>query len=170
MHVAPTVGMKEIQERIVIDLPVRTVYDQWTQFETFPTYMEDVLAVEQIDATHLRWRVRVSGADEEWESEITKQIPDHLITWRNTRGRVAAGSVSFVDVDGARTQVDVSLAFEPRTPAEALGGALGIAGLHVRNELRRFRDFLEARGRETGAWRGEVSAHSDEAAREHPGA
>jgi uncharacterized membrane protein len=148
--------MATIEKSIDIDLPIRTVYNQWTQFEEFPRFMEGVREVRQIDDTHLRWRAEIAAREKEWEAEITEQIPDERIAWRSRAGAGNAGVVTFHRLSETKTRVMLQLEYDPEGPVETAGDALGIVTRRVSGDLERFKDFVESRGRETGAWRGTV--------------
>ncbi len=149
--------MSTIEKTVVVDVPVRTAYDQWTQFESFPKFMEGVEQVTQLDDTHLHWRADIAGVHREWDAEIVDQTPDERITWRATDGTTNAGTVSFAPEDGVATRVSLRLEFEPEGIVEKVGDALHIVDRRAAGDLERFKSFIEARGTETGAWRGEVS-------------
>ena len=148
---------KFVEDSIEVDVPVSTAYNQWTQFEDFPNFMQDVLEVRQVDDTHLHWRARIAGKEEEWDAEITNQIPDRRIAWRSTSGPANSGAVSFESLGANRTRVTLRLSYQPRNALEKIGDALGAVKLETSSNLKRFAEFLESRGRETGAWRGTVS-------------
>jgi uncharacterized membrane protein len=152
--------MARIQKDIVVDVPVTTAYDQWTQFESFPEFMEGVKEVIQLDEKRLRWRAEIAGKDEEWEAEITDQVPDRHIAWRSVTGAMNAGSVIFEPVGEGKTKVSLELTYEPRDATEKLGDALGLLERRVSGDLERFKRFIESRGAPTGAWRGEIHGTS----------
>lgn len=141
---------------IDVDVPVRTAYNQWTQFETFPRFMEGVEEVRQLTDTTLAWRAEIGGRTEEWEAEITEQIPDRRIAWTSRTGAKNAGVVTFHRIDDDTTRVALQLDFEPETTMEGAGAALGIVDRRVKGDLERFKEFVESRGEATGAWRGTV--------------
>lgn len=146
-----------LRASIVVDEPVSMVYNQWTQFETFPRFMQHVQEVRQLDAKHLHWRAKIAGKTKEWETEITEQVPDERITWKSTSGTVVAGTVAFRALSDGRTQVDLQVSYRPETLMERAGAAVGAVRFNVNGDLRRFKEFLEARKAETGAWRGRIS-------------
>lgn len=148
--------MERLEKTIEVRRPLHTVYNQWTQFEDWPRFMEDIEEVRQLDDTHLHWRARVDGRSKEWDAEITEQVPDERISWRSTNGAQNAGTVRFEPVGDDRTRVRLAMAYEPRGAAESAGDALGIVSRHVEKSLENFKEFIERRGAETGAWRGEV--------------
>jgi ribosome-associated toxin RatA of RatAB toxin-antitoxin module len=148
--------MERIVKTIEVRCPVRTVYNQWTQFEEFPHFMSGVKEVRQIDDTHVHWHAEVWGVDREWDSEITEQVPDLRIAWRSVSGPYNAGTVRFEAVDPERTRVKLEMAYEPEGTIENMADKLGVLRGRVEETLEDFKEFIEKRGRETGAWRGEV--------------
>jgi uncharacterized membrane protein len=150
----------KIEQSIEVDVPVRTAYDQWTQFEEFPEFMEAVESVQQIDDTHLLWTAEINGKREEWKAEITEQIPDERVAWKAVDGKQNAGVVTFHHLGDNRTKVMVQLDFEPEGIMEKLGSAIGSDDRQVKGDLERFKEFIEARGTETGAFRGTVEQGS----------
>jgi uncharacterized membrane protein len=145
-----------IERSIEVDVPVRTAYNQWTQFEEFPEFMEGVESVQQTDDTHLLWTAEINGQREEWKAEITDQVPDQRIAWRAVDGKSNSGVVTFHPLDENRTRVMVQMEFEPEGMMQKLGSALGSDDRQVKGDLERFKEFVETRGVETGAWRGTV--------------
>lgn len=148
--------MPRVQESIVVEAPLRAVYNQWTQFESYPQFMDGVQEVTQLDDRRLRWKASIGGRDAEWEAEIQEQVPDEKIIWRSTEGDTNAGLVSFTEVEPMRTEVHLEMSYEPEGLVENVGDALGLVERRVKGDLERFRDFIEERGRETGGWRGEL--------------
>ncbi len=148
--------METIDKSIEVDAPIGKVYNQWTQFEDFPKFMDGIEAVQQIDDKHLHWIAKVGGKRKEWDAEITQQIPDERIVWRSTSGAQNGGAVNFRAAGNGRTEVMLKLAYEPEGAAEHVGDVLGVLSRKVEGDLKRFRDFIEDRGSETGAWRGEI--------------
>ncbi len=141
---------------IEVNAPLRAVYNQWTQFEEFPRFMEGVEAVHQEGEKRLFWRVRVAGTVKEWEAEITNQVPDERIAWRSVDGSPNSGTVIFAGLGPDRTRVTATIEYEPEGLLEKTGDALGFPSGRVQADLERFRGFIEERGRETGGWRGEI--------------
>ena len=150
--------MASVVESIDVKVPVRTAYDQWTQFETFPKFMEGVKSVKQIDDTHVHWAAEINGNDEEWDAEITEQHPDERVAWRSTSGAQNAGVVTFHRIDDETSRVTLQMDVEPEGVVENVGTFLGFLDRRVKGDLERFKEFIESRGSETGAWRGEVEA------------
>jgi uncharacterized membrane protein len=152
------INMASVVESIDVQAPVGTVYNQWTQFEEFPRFMEGVKSVTQTDDTHLHWVAEIAGKEEEWDAEVTEQRPDERIAWNATSGAENAGVVTFHRIDDETTRVTLQLDVEPEGVVENVGTALGFLERRVKGDLERFKEFLESRGRETGGWRGEVEA------------
>ena len=152
--------MATIEESIDVRVPVETAYNQWTQFEEFPAFMEGIEQVQQLDDTHLRWVAEVGGNREEWEAEITEQHPDERVAWKSTSGKGNAGVVTFHRLDDAETRVMVQLDWEPEGVTEQIGATLGMDSRRVQGDLQRFKELIEQRGTESGAWRGEVDNQS----------
>jgi uncharacterized membrane protein len=146
-----------LMESIDVDVPVSTAYNQWTQFEEFPRFMEGVESVQQIDDRRLHWRAQIGGKMLEWDAEIAEQVPDQRIAWRSTSGAKNAGVVTFHPLDDAHCRVALQLDYKPEGVVENLGDALGAVSMRAKGDLGRFKEFIEARGVETGAWRGEIS-------------
>ena len=149
--------MANIEQSIDVEVPVRTAYDQWTQFEEFPQFMEGIDEVRQLDDTHLHWVASFGGTQHEWDAEIVEQVPDQRIAWGNTDGKDNAGVVTFHRIDENTTRVTVQMDFVPEGIKEKVGDALGAPDRRVKGDLERFKELIESRGAETGAWRGEVS-------------
>ena len=148
--------MATIEKSVEVEVPVRVAYNQWTQFEEFPKFMEGVRSVRQLDDKRLLWRADIGGTEQEWEAEITEQVPDERIAWRARSGKSNAGVVTFHRIADARTRMMLQLDYEPEGAVENIGDALGVVSRRVEGDLERFKEFIESRGRETGAWRGEI--------------
>ena len=148
--------MSTTEKSIEIDLPVSTVYNQWTQFEDFPQFLEGVESVTQLDDKRLHWVAEIAGAREEWDAEIVDQQPDQRIAWRAITGTKNDGVVSFESLGANSTRVTLDLDVEPDSLKEKIGEKLGFVSKQVEGDLKRFKSFIESRGAETGAWRGEV--------------
>ena len=147
--------MATIEKSIVVDVPVRATYDQWTQFEEFPRFMGGVESVRQLDDKRLHWRANVMGKVKEWDAEIVEQTPDRIISWRSPSGAPNNGTVMFAP-DPAGCRIDLKIDFEPQDPAEKAGDWLGVLDRQVDGDLKRFKEFIESRRTPTGAWRGEI--------------
>ncbi len=152
--------MSTFEHSVELNLPVRTVYDQWTQFEDFPRFMEGVEKVVQLDDTHLHWVAEIAGVKREWDAEITEQVPDQRIVWRSLGGERNNGVVTFQRQGQNETRVTLAIDYEPDDAIEKAGDRLGIVKKRVGGDLKRFKEFIESRGVETGAWRGEVQSPS----------
>ncbi|HWI82634.1 SRPBCC family protein [Ramlibacter sp.] len=157
MRKARAGSASSVQESIDVDVPVSTAYNQWTQFEAFPQFMASVQEVRQVDDTHLHWRADVAGKIKEWDAEITEQRPDERIAWRSTGGVRNAGVVTFHRISDNRTRVMLQMDYDPETVGEKIGDALGGVKLTAKGNLQRFKELIERRGVETGAWRGTVT-------------
>ena len=145
-----------VEKKIEVDVPVSTAYNQWTQFEQFPLFMEGVEEVRQIDDTRLHWVAQFGGHRHEWDAEVTEQKPDERVAWRNTRGRDNGGVVTFLRIDAQTTRIMVQMDYVPAGVVERIGSVLGADNRRVQGDLERFKEMIEARGSETGAWRGEI--------------
>jgi uncharacterized membrane protein len=151
---------RTITETIEVDVPVSTTYNQWTQFEDFPLFMEGVEHVEQIDDTRLHWIAKVGGKTNEWDAKILEQHPDNQISWISEDGKKTRGTVSFEPVGESKARIRLSMSYQAEGLKEALGSAAGLDQRRVRGDLDRFKELIESRGAESGAWRGEVSART----------
>jgi hypothetical protein len=141
---------------IEINAPLRVVYNQWTQFEEFPAFMEGVEEVRQEDERRLFWRAKIGGKVKEWKSEITSQVPDEKIAWKSVDGSPNSGTVRFQELAPDRTMVTATIEYEPEGFFEKAGDVLGIPSGQMEEDLKRFRDYIEERRRETGGWRGKI--------------
>jgi uncharacterized membrane protein len=148
--------MSTIEKTIELDVPVRTAYDQWTQFEEFPRFMEGVVSVDQLDNKTLEWTARIGGVQRSWRAEITEQDPDRRIAWRSTDGARNDGVVTFEPIGDGRSRIRVQLDVEPSDPIEAVGDAIGIVERQAQGDLERFKEYIEIRRESSGAWRGDV--------------
>ncbi len=148
--------METIEQSIEVEAPIETVYNQWTQFEEFPRFMSNVKEVRQLDDKRLHWRASIAGKEKEWDAEIFKQEQDTRIAWRSTSGAHNAGEVRFDKGSDGKTRVTLELSYDPEGVVENVGDALGVVSAQVKGDLERFKAFIEERGRETGAWRGEI--------------
>ena len=151
--------MSTIEQSVEVDVPVRTAYNQWTQFEEFPRFMDGIEQVQQLTDTRLHWKAKIAGAEREWDAEITEQVPDQRIAWKTMAGAQNDGVVTFHRLGDMRTKIMLQLEFDPDGFVEKAGDALGVVKARTHGDLARFKDFIEARGTESGAWRGEV--HQD---------
>lgn len=148
--------MSRFEKSVEVDQPVSTVYNQWTQFETFPEFMEGVENVQQLDDKRLHWKAKIGPSEREWDAEITQQEPDRLIAWRATGDVRNDGQVRFTPIGSDRTKVDVIFEMDPEGWVEKVGDAMGVVDMRIQGDLNRFKTFIESRGAETGAWRGQI--------------
>ena len=148
--------MDTVEKSITVNVPVSTAYNQWTQFEEFPQFMEGIEEVRQQDDTTLMWKANIAGKNVEWNADIIEQTPDQRISWRSTTGAHNAGTVNFQPEGGDSTRVTLQLEYEPEGFFENVGSALGLVDSRVKGDLERFKEFIEKRGTESGGWRGEV--------------
>ncbi|MGX6450171.1 SRPBCC family protein [Patulibacter sp. S7RM1-6] len=148
--------MSTIEQSVDVDVPVSTAYNQWTQFEEFPRFMEGVEEVRQLDERRLHWKAKIAGVEREWDAEITEQHPDERVAWKSTTGQTNAGVVTFHKLDDTHTRVMLQQDVEPEGLVEKAGDALGVIERQAKNDLKRFKELIESRGGESGAWRGEV--------------
>jgi uncharacterized membrane protein len=148
--------MAKVEKSIDVNVPVSTAYNQWTQFESFPHFMEGVTSITQVDDKRLHWRAEIAGQEREWMAEIMEQVPDQRIAWRSVTGAENAGVVTFHRLTEDTTRVMLQLEYDPEGLAENVGDKLGIVGRRITGDLERFKKFIESRQHETGAWRGEI--------------
>ncbi|RJK95372.1 SRPBCC family protein [Vallicoccus soli] len=148
--------MSTIEQGIEVDVPIRTAYDQWTQFETFPQFMEGVERIDQLTDTRTHWVTKIGGVTREFDAEITEQLPDERVAWTSTEEPKHAGVVTFHRLAADKTKVMLQMDYEPEGLVENVGDKLGIVQRRTKGDLERFKQFIESRGGETGAWRGQV--------------
>jgi len=146
-----------IEETIEVDAPLRTVYNQWTQFEEFPKFMEGVEQIIQLDDEHLHWKAKIAGQSREWDARITEQRPDELIAWVSEAGAKNDGIVAFQALDPGRSRIVLQLDVEPEGFMENVADGLGLIRQRAHGDLKRFKEFIEERSVETGAWRGQIN-------------
>jgi uncharacterized membrane protein len=149
--------MQRVEKVIEVDQPVSTVYNQWTQFEEFPKFMAGVREIRQTDDTHLHWQAEIFGKQAEWDAEITEQEPDKRISWKSISGQPNAGTVRFEPIGQNRTRVRLVMSYAPEGAVESVGSMLGAVNAQLQTSVEQFKSFIESRGSETGAWRGEVT-------------
>ena len=157
--------MSSILKTIDVGVPCRTAYNQWTQFEAFPRFMEGVEEVRQLDDANLAWRAQIGGKPVEWTARITEQVPDQRIAWTSTSGARNAGVVTFHRLSDDTCRVALQVEYEPEGVVENLGDWIGVMGARVRGDLERFKEFIESHGRETGAFRGTIPSRDRAAGR-----
>jgi uncharacterized membrane protein len=148
--------MATITKDIDVNVPVRTAYNQWTQFESFPQFMEGVKEVRQLDDRRLHWRAEIAGKEEAWEAEILEQVPERQIAWRSVSGTPNAGSVVFEPIDDGHSRIMLTMEYEPQGLTESVGSALGFDSRRVEGDLKRFKEMVESKGVETGGYRGQI--------------
>jgi uncharacterized membrane protein len=149
--------MERVEKSINVNCPLRTVYNQWTQFEEFPRFMESVKRVTQLDNKRLHWEAEIVGKHKEWNARITEQIPDRLIAWASEAGENTSGTVTFQPDGSEGTRINLELFYDPNGFVESAGDAIGVVSYRVESDLERFKEFIEERRRETGAWRGTIT-------------
>jgi carbon monoxide dehydrogenase subunit G len=147
----------QVEKTVEVDVPVRTVYDQWTQFEDFPQFMSGVDEVKQVGDSLTHWVAQIGGVRREWDAAILEQVPDSKVAWAATTGATNAGAVYFQSLGPSRTLVRLSLEYEPEGLVEKVGDFLNIVERQAQGDLERFKDFIEGRGTATGGWRGAVN-------------
>jgi uncharacterized membrane protein len=150
--------MSTIEKSIDVNVPASTAYNQWTQFEEFPRFMEGVEQVTQIDNKHTHWRVNVGGKVREFETEITEQIPDKRIAWRTRGGTYNSGVITFHHLNERSTRLMLQMEYEPEGAIEKAGDMLGVVSRRVYSDLERFKELIEMRGAESGGWRGKIDS------------
>ncbi|MDT0164660.1 SRPBCC family protein [Actinotalea sp. AC32] len=148
--------MPSVQESIDVEVPLSTVYNQWTQFEDFPHFMGGVDSITQVNDTLTHWKTSIGGVDREFDAEITEQHPDERVAWKSVDGKTHAGVVTFHRLSDTSTRVMVQIDWETESLVEKAGAALGVDDRQVKKDLERFKEFIESRGVETGGWRGDV--------------
>ena len=150
--------MPKIEDSIDVEVPVQQAYNQWTQFEEFPRFMEGIQSVQQLDDTHVHWVAEIRGETREWTTEITEQRPDEKVAWKTIDGEVKNdGVVSFEQIARDQTRVNVQMDVEGEsTAANVVSDLLGVVESQVHGDLERFKQLIENQDEETGAWRGEV--------------
>ncbi len=155
-------GISTIDESIEVDVPVSTAYNQWTQFEEFPLFMEGVDDVQQRDDTRLHWVATIGGRTAEWDAKILEQHPDKQISWISEDGKKTRGTVTFEPIGESKALIRLSMSYQAQGPVEQLGSAAGLDAMRVRGDLGRFKSLIESRGTESGEWRGEIDAGKTE--------
>ena len=151
----------KVEKKILVNVPVSVAYNQWTQFEDFPHFMNGVKSVTQLDDQRLEWVAELAGVRRQWTAKILEQVPDRKVSWAATEGATNAGSVTFEDVGGGQTQVHLVLEYEPEGLVEKVGDKLNVVENQAEGDLERFKAFIEAEGYATGAWRGSVGTGTE---------
>jgi uncharacterized membrane protein len=147
----------KVEQSIVVNLPVNTVYNQWTQFEDFPQFMGGVKSVKQLSDDRLEWVAEIAGIRRQWEAKIVEQVPDRRVAWAATEGATNAGSVTFEEAATGQTHVHLSLEYEPEGLVEKIGDKLNVVENQAEGDLQRFKEFVESESYATGAWRGSIN-------------
>ncbi len=148
--------MSTIEQSIDVDVPVSTAYNQWTQFESFPDFMDGITEVRQLDDTRLHWKAEIAGTEREWDAKITEQHPDERVAWTSTSGQHNAGVVTFHKLDAEHTRIMLQQDIETEGIVEKVGDALGFIERRAKGDLERFKELIESRGAASGGWRGDV--------------
>jgi uncharacterized membrane protein len=150
--------METITKTIEVDRSLRTVYNQWTQFEDFPRFMEGIKAVRQLDDKRLHWEAEIAGQTKSWDAEIFEQVPDKVIAWRSTSGAENSGTVEFKAVHPGRTKITLTLAYDPQGFVENFGDMMGLVSARVSGDLKRFETYIEEKSPPPQGWRGEIDS------------
>ena len=148
--------MSTVEKSIEVNVPVRTAYNQWTQFEEFPKFMEGVKSVRQLDDKRLHWETNIGGVEKDFDAIIDEQVPDKRIAWHSTIGPKQGGVVTFHRLSDNKTRIMLQMEYDPQGFVEKAGDAVGAVSMRIQGDLERFKKFIESRGTETGAWRGEI--------------
>lgn len=143
--------MEKIDKKILVNSPLSTTYKQWTQFEQFPDFMDNIKFVKQIDDQHLQWEISALGATKKWQAKITEQIPEHKIAWKSTNGFTNKGEIIFNSLTPNQTEIRVHIEYQPDNILEGIADKIGIVGHQVQSALAKFKTHLESQRRETGA-------------------
>jgi uncharacterized membrane protein len=163
LGVGDRVGPRTVDAAMEVEVPVSTAYNQWTQFEEFPEFMEGVEQIRQLDDTRLHWVASIAGKRAEWDAKILEQHPDQQISWISEDGKKTRGTVSFEPLDPERTLIRLSMSYQAEGIREAIGSAAGLDSRRVHGDLERFKQLVESRRSETGAWRGDISGGTTDA-------
>jgi len=148
--------MSTVEKSVEVNVPVRTAYDQWTQFEEFPRFMEGVKQVKQLDEKRLHWKTEIGGKEKDFDAIIDEQVPDQRIAWHSTIGPKQGGVVTFHRLSDNKTRIMLQMEYDPQGFVEKAGDLAGAVSMRISGDLKRFKEFIESRGTETGAWRGEI--------------
>jgi uncharacterized membrane protein len=151
----------KVEKSVLVNVPVGAAYNQWTQFEDFPQFMGGVESVRQLSDDRLEWVAEIVGVRRQWQAKILEQVPDQKIAWAATEGATNAGAVTFEDVGGGQTRVNLTLEYEPEGLIENVGDKLNIVETRAEGDLERFKEFIESERDATGAWRGSVNKGAD---------
>jgi len=146
-----------VEKSIEVEVPISTAYNQWTQFESFPKFMDGIDQIKQTDDTHMHWNVSIGGVKREFDAEITEQHPDERIAWRSIDGKEQAGIVSFQKIEDDLTKITLQMDWEAEGAVEKVGAAIGVDDRQVDHDLKKFKELIESNGFEEGAWRDDIS-------------
>ena len=146
----------KVEESVEVSVPVTTAYNQWTQFEDFPSFMNGVKRVKQLNDTRTHWETDIAGVKREFDAEITEQIPDERVAWTSVDGPKQAGVVTFHRLDDTHTKVMLQLDHDPEGIVEKVGDKMGFLKMQAKGDLEQFKKHIESRGQESGGWRGQV--------------
>ena len=150
-------GVTTVDKKLEVDAPIERVYNQWTQFEDFPRFMEGVVRIDQLSNDMLHWTIDIGGVKREFDAKVTEQIPDERIAWKSVDGKTHAGVVTFHRLGDDETRVTVQMSYDPEGFLENAADSLGVIAARVQGDLTRFREFIEHQPEETGAWRGTIA-------------
>jgi uncharacterized membrane protein len=151
----------KVEKSVLVNVPVSTAYNQWTQFEDFPQFMEGVESIKQLSDDRLEWVAQIAGVRRQWQAKVLEQVPDQKIAWAATEGATNAGAVTFEEVGGGQTRINLTLEYEPEGLMESVGDKLNIVENRAEGDLERFKSFIESERDATGAWRGSVNEGAD---------
>ena len=148
--------MSDVTESVDVNVPVSRAYDQWTQFESFPQFMNGVESVTQTDDRRTHWVTKIRGTRREFDAEITEQHPDERIAWKSVAGDTGhAGVVTFERLGDAQTRVTIQLSWVPESAMEKVGSAVHLDNHQIKADTERFKQVIEDhRGTETGVYHG----------------
>jgi uncharacterized membrane protein len=150
--------MAQLIETIDVDVPVRAAYDQWTRFEEFPSFLDEVESITQVDDTTTDWRIKVGPVERTFRAIITEQHPDERVAWTSKDGDVDhAGVVTFHKLDDTHTRVTAQIDWEPSGFLEKIGSAVGAGSHAIKKDLQNYKEKVETAGSASG-WRGDVQA------------
>src|SRR5215207_7863576 len=146
----------KVEESLLVNVPVDTAYNHGTQFEDFPQFMSGVESVKQLSDDRLEWVAKIAGVRRQWQTKILEQVPDRKIAWAATEGATNAGAVTFEDIGGGQTRVNLTLEYEPEGLVEEVGDKLNVVESRTKKDLERFKELVESEGYASGAWRGTI--------------
>lgn len=153
--------MTTVKSDVDVNVPISVVYNQWTQFASFPQFMDSVRSISQLDDTHTHWEVAIAGVERHFDAVITEQVPDERVAWKSTEGDIHAGVVTFHRLADDQTRISLQLDWQPEGLVEHLGALLQIDDIAIDRDLEQFKQLIESNGFETGSWRGSVDREPD---------